>query len=114
MAQRGCSPPGIEPPPISAAPARHASSPPDVTASTRHPRSMASWKQARVSAVEPEYDEQITRVSLPQNSGRVKSLTATTGIPNRPRYKAARTSPATPDPPIPQTTMLVAESAEGR
>src|SRR5205823_5867964 len=94
--------------------ARTASSPPEVTATTRQPRSQAWSKQDSVSAVPPENEDTTASESRPQYSGSWASFTTSHGTTNRRRYRARTTSPATPEPPMPHSTIGVTPDASGR
>jgi hypothetical protein len=88
--------------------------PPEVTTSTRQPRSSAERNDASVSAVFPEYEEATTNVCGSQCSGRTGERFTSTGRPRRSTNTERTTSPDTADPPIPQNVTDVTSCAGGR
>src|SRR5581483_581624 len=95
-----------------AASARARRAPPAVTTTDRHRRRRASSKQARVSAVSPEYEDATTSAPGPHHAGSVGDRTTSTGIWSRSATRARSTSPATAEPPMPQTARARTSAAE--
>src|SRR2546428_5300915 len=77
--------------------------PPELTQATRHPRAAAAEYAASVSSVSPEKDTAMARVFGPQNAGGTYPLHTTIGTDTASENRERRKSPATPDPPMPNT-----------